>query len=302
MDKSMIVMKKNIIYIILLLSLLSVLSVDLFSQEVAVISPYVTLQYFKNTDDQRILRTILTYSMNRMELPIPGMEISFYTGIDEMELLGTAVTDVKGVAQMELSNDMELKTGADGMWAFSSEYKGNDTIEAGTSEVTVKDVMLELALSEIDSIRTITVNAFVIERGKEKPVPDEIVMIYVPRMFSLLPISELTLDEAGTASFEFPADLPGDIDGNVTIIARFEENYTFGNVEKKETLRWGLPTDYFIPSTHRALWTKTAPKWMIYTLSVLLVGVWGHYLFALISLIRIKREANRQKAKEEFRL
>ena len=120
-------------------------------------------------------------------------------------------------------------------------------------------------------------------------------------MFSLLPVSELTLDETGKASVEFPSDMPGDKEGNLTILAKFEENPTFGNVEKRETLKWGVPTDYSVPKTHRALWTKTAPKWMIYTLSVLLAGVWGHYLFAFISLIRIKIEA-KKKARQEYRI
>jgi hypothetical protein len=297
----MIDMKKNVIFTILLLSLLPGFSVQLYSQEVTLISPYIQLQYFKNTDDQRILQTTLTYSKNRMELPLPGMEISFFTGGDQKELITTILTDKKGVARFDLSNDMKLKSDKDGMWAFSSEFKGNDTIMAGTSEITLKDVRLEMVLSLADSIKTITVKAFVNDNGQEKPVSGEAVKLYVPRMFSLLPISELTLDEMGTASVEFPSDLPGDKEGNLTIIAKFEENATFGNVEKRETLVWGLPTNYSVPTTHRALWTKTAPKWMIYTLSVLLAGVWGHYLFALISLIRIKIDANR-KAKEEYRI
>jgi hypothetical protein len=285
-------------FTILLLSLLPVFSVRLFSQEITMISPYIQLQYFKNTDDQRILQTTLTYSKNRMELPIPGREISFFTGGDKKELFATVITDNKGVARIELNSEMKLNTGSDGLWVFSSEFKGNDTIEAGTSEITVKDVRLEMVLTEIDSIKTITVNAFVKENGTEKPVSGEAVKIYVPRMFSLLPISELTLDEAGTASVEFPSDLPGDSLGILTVIAKFEENQTFGNVEKQSTLQWGVPTKYSAPKFHRALWTKTAPKWMIYTLSILLTGVWGHYLFAVISLIRIRIEAKRQAAKE----
>ena len=51
------------------------------------------LQYFKNTDDQRILQTTLTYSKNRMELPLPGMEIAFYTGADKKVLLTKIITD-----------------------------------------------------------------------------------------------------------------------------------------------------------------------------------------------------------------
>jgi hypothetical protein len=301
MGKSMIDLKKNVIYAILLLSLLPGFSVPLFSQEVTLISPYIQLQYFKNTDDQRILQTTLTYSKNRMELPVPGMEISFFTGVAQKELITTILTDNKGVARFELSNDMRPKTDRDGMWAFSSEFKGNDTIKPGISEITVKDVRLEMVLSLADSIKTISVKAFVNDNGKEKPVSGEVVKLYVPRMFSLLPISELTLDETGTASVEFPSDLPGDKEGNLTIIAKFEENATFGNVEKRETIVWGLPTDYSVPTTHRALWTKTAPRWMIYTLSILLAGVWGHYLFALISLIRIGIDAKR-KAKEEYKI
>jgi hypothetical protein len=295
----MIVMKKKVIYTILLLSLLPVYSVHLFSQEATLISPYIQLQYFKNSDDQRILQITLTYSRNRMELAIPGMEISFFTGGNQKELVATVLTDNRGIARMELSTEMKLNADRDGMWAFSSEFKGNDTIEAGTSEITVKDVKLEMVLTEIDSIKTITVNAFVNENGTEKPVSGEAIKVYVPRMFSLLQISELKLDEAGTANVEFPSDLPGDKDGNVTIIAKFEENMTFGNVEKRETIKWGLSTDYSVPKTHRALWTKTAPRWMIYTLSVLLTGVWGHYLYAIISLIRIRKDAKNQKVENK---
>jgi len=292
-------MKKKFIYTILFLSLLPVFSVHLYSQEEKKIKPYIQLQYFKNTDDQRILQTALTYSMNRMELPVPGMEIFFYTGGDQKELIATAITDDKGVARFDLLSDQRLKTDKDGMWAFSSEFKGNDTIEAGTSEITIKDVRLEMALTGVDSIKTITVHAFVREDGKDKPVSAEIVSVYIPRMFSLLSIGDLTLDDAGTATIEFPSDLPGDKEGSVTIISKFVENTTFGNVEKRETLKWGLPTDYSVPKSHRALWTKIAPRWMIYSLSILLAGVWGHYVFAIISLIRIKRDADR-KAKDEY--
>ena len=294
-------MKKLTIFSILILSLLPVFSMNIFSQEVTKISPYIQLQYFKKTDDQRILQTSLTYSKNRMELPLQRMEISFYNGGEQKELLATGVTDNKGIVRIELKSDIKLKADKDGMWAFSSEFMGNDTIEPGKSEITVKDVTLEMALTIVDTIKTITVKAFTKENGKEKPVSGEAVKIYVPRMFSLLPISELSLNESGTATVEFPSDLPGNKDGNLTIIAKFEESQTFGNVEKRETLKWGLATDYSVPTSHRALWTKTAPKWMIYTLTILLSGVWGHYLFAIISLIRIKMEAKR-KARKEYKI
>ncbi len=293
-------MKKKLI-IVLFLSVLPVLTGHAYSQDATKITPYIQLQYFKNSDDQRSLKTTLTYSKNRMELPLPGMEISFYAGPDKKELLAKVITDSKGVAGFDLGSNMKLKSGNDGVWAFSSEFNGNDTIERGASEISVKDINLGMTLSSTDSIKTVTIIAFTGEGEKKKPVSGETVTVYVPRMFSLLPIGELTLDDSGTASLDFPADLPGDKEGNVVIIAKMEENPTYGNVEKKEIRKWGTPTDYSVPVTHRALWTKIAPRWMIYTLSVLLAGVWGHYLFAIISLLRIKINAKR-KAREEYRI
>ena len=146
-------MKKNISFTILfVLSFLTTES-ELFSQDKTLISPYIQLQYFKNTGDQRILKTTLTYSKNRMELPLSGMEDNFYTGGSKKELLGTVITDDKGVSKLELSKDKKIDTDNAGMWAFSTEFKGNDTIEAGSSEISVKDVILEVSYSEADSIK-----------------------------------------------------------------------------------------------------------------------------------------------------
>lgn len=290
-------MKKKIFYPILTLL---VLSSVVFSQEAEKISPFVQISYLKNTDGVRIIQTSLTYSGGEVDYPLPGMEISFFSGSDR-KLIATALTNGKGIARVELPADLKVETGSDGIWTFSSEYKGNDTIAGGTSETAVKDVKLEMNLSLVDSVKTVTVRAFTDENGTEKAVTGETVKVVVPRMFSDLLIGELTLDDSGSATVEFPGDLPGDKDGNIPVVAKFEENATFGNVEMRELIKWGLPTDYSVPKTHRALWTKTAPKWMIYTLSILLAGVWGHYLFAIVSLIRIGRDAKR-KAREEYKI
>ena len=278
-----------------LLIVILLFSSSSFSQEAEKISPYNTLQYFKNTDNQSSLQTTLTYSKNRMEIPIPGMEISFFTSSTKKELLARVVTDDKGIARLTIEDVSKLPPDKEGLWQFVSENNGNDTIEASTTELSVKDAELEMSLSVVDSIRTITLTATTIQKGQRIPVSGEVVMIYVPRMFSLLPVAEATLDENGAATVEFPADLPGDEEGNLKIIARIEENPTYGNVEKSTFRNWGIPTSYSVPTTHRALWTKTPPMWMIVTLSILLAGVWGHYLFAVISLILIKIDAKRGK-------
>jgi hypothetical protein len=294
-------MNRNIQLIILLSLLLPLKSKVCFSQENQKISPSIQLQYFKDNDEKSYLKSTLTYSKNRMEMPVTGVKIIFISGKERKLRLAEITTDDKGVAVYYLDNKADLSADKNGLWSFRTEFTGNDTIEPCSSDQSIREVHLTMDLTIIDSIKTIKLNAKKIEKGNPVPVSGEKVTLYVPRMFSLLPIGEATLDDSGSSSVEFPATLPGDKEGNITIIARFEDNPEFGNIEKRTSLKWGLPSSYSIHPGHRALWTKTAPKWMIYTLSVLLSGVWGHYLFAFISLIRIKHEA-KKKARQEYRV
>ena len=176
----------------------------------------------------------------------------------------------------------------------------NTYAQDAETQNTFRDVVLNMDLTEVDSIKTVTVTATTTENGKEVPIAGETVSVFVPRMFSNLPIGDITLDDTGTGTIEFPSDIPGGKEGILTIVAAFIDNSTYGNVEKRQEIHWGIPTDY-LPTSHRALWTTRAPRWMIYTLSVLLAGVWGHYFFAIISLIRIKIDANK-KAKAEYKI
>jgi len=295
-------MKNQGIKIPSIILLLLIVSSPSFPQAGVKISPYFQLQYFNITDEIKGLKATLTYSSNRMELPLPGMKISFYSGATSQNLIGSGLTDENGIAGVTLADYRSLQTNAEGFWTFSAEFTGNDSIYGTSSEISIKDVSFVMSLSEVDSIKTITLNVTSIQNGKEVPVSGEMVMIYVPRMFSLLPVGEVTLNESGSASIEFPSDLPGDREGMITIISKLEEHPDFGNIERKISKKWGVPNEYSVSASHRALWTKTPPMWMIVTLSILLTGVWGHYLFALISLFLIRREAKKKKARDEYRL
>jgi hypothetical protein len=283
-------MKLRSFNILILLSVLFLSFTTLSGQEK--ISPYIQIKYVMNSGNERFLQTALTYSKNRMELPVPGMEIKFFAGSDK-QTLPTAITNEKGIAEIRLSDEIEIPSESDGSLFFYSEYAGNDTIESGSSEISVADIQLEMTLDVVDTIKTISVSAMKVADGSETPAAGEMISVYVPRMFSLLLIGEITLDDSGSGTLEFPADLPGDKEGNVTIISKFADGSTY-EIEKTETLNWGVPSEYSVPTTHRALWTKGAPKWMIYTLTILLTGVWAHYLFAIISLIRIKIAARKE--------
>jgi hypothetical protein len=106
-------------------------------------------------------------------------------------------------------------------------------------------------------------------------------------MFSRLPIGEVSLDETGKGSVEFPSDLPGDSLGNLQVVAFIAENESYGNIESATTVQWGKPKQT-LSLTHRALWTQIAPMWMIVSLTFLLIGVWAHYVYVLAQILKIR--------------
>jgi hypothetical protein len=294
-------MKKQLTALLTIIFLLTIIVTESsFSQEKSTIRPTLILSYVK-TNGAGSLAAKLSYAPETTELPLTGREIIFYTTEGKKEL-GKVSTDMNGSAILKFSESEKLPADAQGNWAFSAEFGGNDTIDAASAEVTGRDVILDMTLSLVDSVKTVSVSAYTYDGTSKTPVAGEVVTVSVPRMFSYLPIGDITLDDNGTGSIEFPSDIPGDSTGYVTVVGRFFEHPSFSTVESRIAEKWGIPTHYSLPSTHRALWTKTPPTWMIITLSILLAGVWGHYMFAVISLILIRIDAKRKQAKEEYRL
>ena len=113
-------MKKTTVLPLLLLSLFSSTAITSYSQEK--ISPSVQLQYFKDTDGNSILKTSLTFSRNRMEIPLKDMKITFYSGTARKTRLAEIMTDDKGVAVYNLKPGSDFLTDNNGLWPFASEF------------------------------------------------------------------------------------------------------------------------------------------------------------------------------------
>ena len=211
-------------------------------------------------------------------------------------LLGKSLTDQEGnaVFKVALSN---LPADKDGMVTYSASFKGNDKYPDADASASAKPAKIRLFFSIEDSLRILKVTASQKnEKGEEVAIPKETVLIYIPRLFSLLKIGEITLDENGTGTMEFPKEIVGDTLGNLVVVAKIEEHDKFGFVQGKNVINWGVHKQYYkaeVPS--RELWTPIAPMWMIITLLVMLAGVWAHYMYAVYELVMIKRLSKKDK-------
>jgi len=211
-------------------------------------------------------------------------------------ILGKANTDQEGNAIYKFAY-AGLPADKDGMVSYAAKFTGTDKYPIAEATFNAKPAKIHLFFSIEDSLRILKVTATQKNaKGEVAAIPKETVLIYIPRLFSLLKIGEIALDENGTGTMEFPKEIVGDTLGNLVVIAKIEENDQFGFVQGRNVINWGVHKQYYkaeVPS--RELWTPIAPLWMIITLLIMLAGVWAHYMYAVYELIMIKRLSKKDK-------
>lgn len=228
--------------------------------------------------------------------PVKGLTLTFSaTAPAKAVTLGGATTNGAGIAELKGASLEDLRK-AGRVFTFKAAFAGNEKFLTGETTLGLTDVTISLSAETVDSVNTVQVSVTSWnEKGEVVPIKEEEIKLYVPRMFSLLPIGDITTDEDGYGDFKFPSDLPGGVNGELTVVARIEEHATFGNAESSSPTTWGVKTQEQASRLPRALWSPNAPLWMLITFIILMTGVWYHYALIIYELIRISRSHHPDK-------
>ena len=253
-------------------------------------TPLIEFVSIQKSDNSVDLKTSVKAKINGTLIKLAGFKIEFTIGADSTaKKLGEAITDSKGVAIFTCKAD-QLTTDAAGKLNFKASFTGKDSIESAEELVSVKRARLEMTPLKEDSLLTVKVKLIDLSTGTETAVPETDLGVFVKRLFSPLKLGEGKTDEAGEASIEIPNNLPGDSHGNITLLARLDENEVYGNLEASVTQPWGTPVSDELKELPRALWSSHPPIWMLVTFIILMSAVWGHYLVIIIQLFRLRKE------------
>jgi hypothetical protein len=271
------------------------------SDSVKVITPSLTLNYLYNSNDTVYLTANISIKRESGFFSLENAGIEFLAEANKISsLLGKTVTDYEGNTIFKFPLKKGVPVDKDGKTTYTAHFAGKGEYLAVTSDaVTARLAKITVNFSTKDSVRYIDVNAYDIgNRTGIRPLPKAKVIVYVPRLFNLLKIGEIELDEKGSGKIEYPGKLVGDSLGKITVIAKIEENDLYGNVMGQQTINWAISKFFYkAEQPTRELWTPIAPIWMIVTLITMLTGVWAHYIYAVIQLIMIKRHS---KPKKEY--
>ena len=259
-------------------------------KEATTYAPLITFVSIQKNDNSVDLKTSVKAKINGTLTSLAGLKIDFTIGADSTaKKLGEAITDNKGVAIFNSKPD-QLTTDAEGKLNFKASFAGKDSLEAAEEVVTVKRARLEITPVKEDSPLIVKVKLVDLSTGTETPVPETDLGVFVNRMFSALKLGEGKTDETGEASIEIPNNLPGDANGNITLLAKLDENEVYGNLEAAVTQQWGVPVSDELKRLPRALWSPYPPVWMLITFVILMSAVWGHYIVIIVQLFRLRKE------------
>lgn len=263
---------------------------EVTADEPALISPTLDLVTVQKSDNTIDLKASLKAKIKGTLTFLHSLKIKFYLVTDSAENeLGTAITDRNGNAVLNVKAE-QVVTNKVGQLYFKAIAAGNKSMEGAEGEVTIKRAILTLTPVKEDSLLSVQVKLVDVGSGTETPVPEMTLGIFVKRLFNPLKVGEGATDENGMAIIEIPNSLPGDAKGNITLIARLEENDTYGNLEASAIEKWGVPVSDKPEEQPRALWSSHPPLWMLITFAILMVAVWGHYIVIVYELFRLRKE------------
>ena len=159
---------------------------------------------------------------------------------------------------------------------------------AGTALAAAADVQVTLSTAVEDGKKQLIAT---VKRGG-KPVENATVSFGAKRTFGRLVLgTDVTLDD-GTAAVPFPADLPGDAQGNLELSAMVQGPLSQWGASASATLPGGRPKEPPVDSFPRALWSPSAPVGLIGAIAILVGGAWAAYLFVAFQLMAIRKGAS----------
>lgn len=270
--------------------LLTTCSWSLRAQE---IPTTLELKSIKSTDDSRIYNVSLSGESEQGALPVYEAKVEFFSVAGaKSELLGNAVTNREGKVSLKLDKGTPYLSSKEGIIEVKAVFTGKGKLAGSEASVKFRELNLKVMLSETDSINSIRLQASSAgPNGEAIPLKETNFNLYIQGLFTRLKVGECFVND-GVGTFDFPKNIPGDENGNLRIFVRLEENEEYGEIEKIENAKWGNHRSGFT-EPERSLWTSGAPIWMITTLIILLAGVWSHYMYAVIQMIKIRKEGKK---------
>jgi len=278
-------------YVVFALILFSCISVTSFSQVVKN-DLLLTLGYYNNNNQVQYLTARAKTKIDGKFKMVAGIHLNFYiTAEVPANFLGKAITNDKGDATVLIppsAKEEWLKSAKQSFIIVSDLSKLYDVTKA-TADITKAKLKIDTAED-----KKITVTFMELKDSVWSTVKGVDVKIAVKRMDGDLNISETptyTTDSLGMVSADFKRDsLPGDVKGNLVLIAKVEDNDSYGNLSAEKSVQWGSAFSYVSDFDNRSLFARRgrSPIWLELVAYSIIAGVWVILVYLFFQIRKLK--------------
>jgi len=264
----------------------------------------ITIHHFVINNSFQYLQVEAKIKVNSRWQPLKSQVFQLYLDSNRAEnLINKVITDSDGKAKAIIPPGLKSTWDASSIHKFIAVAEGTFKEEETTTESEITKAKILIDTSNIDGTRTVNLQILKLENDVWVPVKDVDVKIGVRRLGGDLKIGDeetYSTDSMGQVAGEFKRDsLPGDPKGNLTLIAKVEDNDQLGSLSIEKTVPWGI---YVKPMTNfgqRALWAARgkAPIWLMFMAYSIILGVWGvifYLVFRIIKIDKLGREEERR--------
>ncbi|HTR28248.1 MAG TPA: hypothetical protein VMH27_03200 [Puia sp.] len=253
----------------------------------------ITLSYFAINDKVPYLLARAKTKENGRFRPVGGVTLKLFLNNDSADnLIKEVITDEKGEASALIPPSLKAAWGRSSKRTFLVSFRGDSNYEAAEGDLTVGRAKIV-----VDTAGGRKIVATVLEWKDTGWVPVKGVDlgIAIKRLNAYLNVNQtatFTTDSTGTVLADFKRDsIPGDVNGNIVIVAKADDNDNYGNLLQERTVPWGAKfagTNTFGERTLFATRDK-APIWLLLMAYSIVACVWGTLVFLVINLFRIKK-------------
>lgn len=234
--------------------------------------------------------------VERKFIGVKDLKVNVYlNSTSDSDLIQSFQSNATGEERIYMPSSFKGVWDAASSFTFIAVAAANKEFDETKGEVQVNKAKIEIDTSRTDETKNVTVNIKALQNGEWVPAKDVELKIAVKRSIGNLPIGDeetYTTDSTGSVTAEFKRDkLLGDSKGNFILVARTEDNETFGNIFAEKNVTWGIAPTIDNSFNNRSLWATRSktPIWLLFMASSIVVGVWGTIIYLVSQLFKIKK-------------
>lgn len=208
-------------------------------------------------------------------------------------LIGNVVTNERGEALALIPPSLKNEWDKTANHTFHAFFAGNTKYDSTSADVTA--IKAKLLIDTVAG-RSVVATLMEMKGATWIPVKGVDVVLAIKRMGGDLNINEtptFATDSTGKAAGDFKRDsIPGDLNGNITLVAKVLDNDSYGNLSVEKKVHWGSKfvskANDFNARTLFATRAK-APIWLMVIATGIIIAVWTVLIMLVLNILKIKK-------------